>query len=39
MGSASEVRARDGSAVSMDNHWMPFTANRAFQDNPQLFAG
>ena len=33
-----EIKARDGSPATMDNHWMPFTPNREFHRDPKVFA-
>ena len=30
--------SRDGNATSLDNYWMPFTANRQFKKEPRLLA-
>ena len=36
VGGARAPTGRDGAAPSLDAHWMPFTANRAFKQAPRL---
>src|SRR5256885_8852747 len=37
MDGSMEIRGRDGAPLSMDNHWMPFTPNRLFHEDPTIF--
>ncbi|MDQ0471250.1 aminotransferase class III-fold pyridoxal phosphate-dependent enzyme [Labrys wisconsinensis] len=38
MDGSTAIKARDGTPVAMDNHWMPFTPNRAFRAEPAIVA-